>query len=430
MSQLDVLLDNHPMPSWRPVAWPAMIALGSLLAWSNFSQLEEVAVAEGEVVPVGQVKVIQHLEGGIIEKINFVEGDAVKAGDILVQLNLASSGVNREELQVRLDSQLLVRARLDAEVRGLKEPVFPPGVAQRLPTQHQAQIRSFQARKRQQSSNLSALQNLVRQREQDLKEIEARSKATSNNLKLARERLKMSKDLLSEGLTPKIEHLQLEAEVESLQGDMLSIDPSTRRARAAISETRNRVREERDRFRSEAQVELVGTEQAIGRITELLKEATEQGLRSDVRSPIDGVVKNALYHTIGGVVRPGEAIMEIVPTGGKMVIEAKLNPIDRAYVKKGMSVLVKLSAYDYARYGGLDGRVMVVAADSSTDEQGAPFFKLVVETDKSYLGEAENELPITPGMLATVDVHTGSKSVMEYLVLPVLKLRHEAFRER
>ena len=430
MSQLDMLLENHPLPSWRPVAWPVMIMLGALLTWANFAQLEEVAVATGEVVPQGQVKLIQHLEGGIIEKINFTEGDTVKAGDTLVQLNLATSGVNREELQVRLDGQLLVRARFDAEVRGLKSPDFPKDAGERLPAQRIAQRRAFDARKRQLSSNLDVQRKQVQQRQSEVMEVEAKGVATKNNLRLAQERFRMSTTLLAEGLTPKIEHLQLEAEVESLQGEMQSLEPSLRRARGAVAEAKSRVNEEINRFRSEAQEEMVKTEQAIGRITELLNEATEQGARAEVKSPIDGVVKNLLYHTIGGIVKPGEAIMQIVPTGGKMVIEAKLSPTDRAYVEENMPVLVKLSAYDYARYGGLDGTVIRVAPDSSTDEQGAPYFQVVVQTDKSYLGNVEGDLPITPGMQATVDVHTGTKSVMDYLVRPVLKLRHEAFRER
>ncbi|MDP4795948.1 MAG: HlyD family efflux transporter periplasmic adaptor subunit, partial [Rhodospirillales bacterium] len=141
-------------------------------------------------------------------------------------------------------------------------------------------------------------------------------------------------------------------------------------------------------------------------------------------------VKNMRYNAVGNVVKPGEPIMEIVPTGDQLVVEAKLNPIDRGYVTVGQAATVKISTYDFARYGGLKGEVIRVAPDSSTDEDGAPYFRVVVQTDKNYLGYNEGDLPITPGMQATVDIHTGKKSVMDYLVKPVLKLRHEAFRER
>ncbi len=430
MSRLEALIEHHPLPSWRPVAWPVMVLLGSLLAWANFAQLEEVAVATGEVIPAGQKKVIQHLEGGIIEQINFIEGDTVKKGDVLVRLNLASAGTNLEELQVRMDSQILLRARLKAEVEGKSEPVFPEDVARRLPDQYRAQKLSFLARKRKLNSNLNVLRRQVRQRELDVKEIETKGAATRKNLKLAQQRLKMSANLLKDGLTPKIDHLQLRAEVESLQGEMKSILPAVRRARSAVKEAKSRINDEINRFRSDAQDELIKAEQAIGRIKELLNKANEQEMRAEIRSPIDGVVQNLQYHTIGGVVKPGDPIMEIVPSGGKIMIEAKLDPVDRAYVREGMPVLVKLTAYDYSRYGGLEGRVLTIAPDSSTDDKGVPYFRVVVTTKKSYLGKVKGELPITPGMQALVDIRTGSRTVMEYLIRPVLKLKHEAFRER
>ena len=240
----------------------------------------------------------------------------------------------------------------------------------------------------------------------------------------------MSAELLADGLTPKLEHLKLRSEVENLDGETKTLGPSIRRARAAVAEARGRVREEQIRFRREAQDELVKTEQAIGRITELLAEATEQGGRAEIKSPIDGVVKNMRYNTIGGGVSPGEAIMEIVPTGDTLVIDAKVNPTDRAYITKGQRTVVKVSAYDYSRYGGLDGIVSLVAPDSSTDESGEPYFRVLVETDKTYLGDREGDLPITPGMQATIDIHTGKRTVLDFLIKPVLKLRHEAFRER
>jgi adhesin transport system membrane fusion protein len=183
-------------------------------------------------------------------------------------------------------------------------------------------------------------------------------------------------------------------------------------------------------FQREAEEQLGRTEQAIAQLEELLAEATEQGVRAEIKSPIDGIVKKLRYYTIGGIVSPGEPIMEIVPTGDKLVVEAKLNPTDRGYVNEGQRSLVKVSTYDFARYGGLDGTVANVAPDSTTDQNGTPYFRVIVQTDKTYLGEEEGKLPITPGMQATVDIHTGTKSVMEYLIKPVLKLRHEAFRER
>ncbi len=429
MNPLEALLNHHPLPTWRPLAWPAMIMLTLTLTWANFAKLEEVAVAPGTIIPKGQIKVIQHLEGGIIMAIFAREGSRVKKGDKLIHLNLATSGVNKEELQVRLDSQKLVRARLKAEITG-RPIIFPDSVAKSLPAQVKAQKSTYLARKRELATNLAVLENLVRQRSLEVDELKAKIKAAKNSLRLAAKRLEMSKTLLAEKLTPKMEHLQLEAEVETLQGALRSLIPTVPRARAAIEEARGRVEEEKNRFRREAQEESIKTEQAISRITEFLNEATEQGARSEIRSPIDGIVKKLQHNTIGGVVRPGEPIMEIVPSDVELVVEAKLKLLDRGYVKEGQSVMVKLSTYDYARYGGLDGIVDFVAPDSSTDENGEPFFRILVSVEKNYLGEREGVLPIMAGMEATVDIHTGEKSVMDYLVKPVLKLQHESFRER
>ena len=197
-----------------------------------------------------------------------------------------------------------------------------------------------------------------------------------------------------------------------------------------MEEAKKRVAEAEESFRRAARDELSKTEQNIARIQELISEAEKQGNRSEIKSPINGIVQKMVVSTVGGVVKPGEPIMEIVPTGDKLVVEARLNPTERGFIVEGQPAMVKISTYDFVRYGGLEGTVIHVAPDASKDENGAPYFRVVVQTDKTYLGSRAGQLPITPGMEATVDIHTGRKSVMDYLVKPVLKLKDEAFRER
>ena len=427
--KLDALLVQNPLPGWRLVAWPVMILLALSIGWANFATLDEVSIATGEVVPAGRIRVIQHLEGGIIQEIYVTEGDTVREGQTLLQLDLASGGTNQEELQVRIDSERLVKARLEAEATG-SELNFPEDVAMRRPAIVAAQRQAYEARRRELSSTIQVMREQVKQRVLEVEELTARSRAVKSNYRLALERLKMSKSLLAEGLTAKMEHLELEAEVENLDGEMKSLRPSLPKVEAAVEEARQRQQETESRFRREAQDQLGKIEENIARVTELLSDATAQGIRAEIKSSINGVVKNMRYNSIGNVVKPGEPIMELVPTGDRLVVEAKLNPIDRGYVNEGQAATVKISTYDFARYGGLEGIVIRVAPDSSTDEDGAPYFRVVVQTDKNFLGLREGNLPITPGMQATVDIHTGEKSVMDYLVKPVLKLRHEAFRER
>ena len=490
MSQLDDMLTSHPVPTFRTIAWSLMLLLSILITWANFAELDEVSVAIGVVAPQGKVKQIQHLEGGIIEEIHVAEGDTVKKGDPLIRLNLATSGVNRKELEARLDGQILVMARLQAEASGEKL-TFPEDVAPRRPDQVIAQHRAYNARIREleftlgvireqikqkelavtelqgkvkileqrqleMAARAGSLRQQVKQKQLEVQELEAKLSAISTKLTLAQERFEMSKKLLADGLTPKMEHLKLEAEVRSLLGEKQTLAVSIPRARAAvdesigkvkeklksvgneienlkleipraqaaISEAQERLKEAQTRFRREAQDELGNAEQSISRLQTLMSEATEQKRRADIRSPIDGIVNNLRFNTIGGVVKPGDPILELVPTGDNLVIDAELKPTDRGYVNVGQPAVIKVSTYDFVRYGGLDGRVILVGSDSSMNKKGVPFFRIIVKTAKTYLGSEAGKLPISPGMEAMVDIHTGKKTVMDYLIKPVLKLRH------
>lgn len=428
-SPLDNLVATVRLPGWRRFAWIAMLLIVAFLGWAYIAEFDEVAIAPGEIVPRENVKVVQHLEGGIIETIHVREGQLVKSGDQLVSLDLRSASMNDAELQVQLDALLLRRARLEAESSGTT-PIFPENVVRRRPGLARSEGATFHARRIERETADKALSAQVVQRQQGVKELKAARRAIAIDLGLARQELKMSSDLLEAGLTAKIEHLKRRREVKKLEGQLATLKPSIPRAEAALGEARARLEEEEFKARRQAFEELTKVEQGIARTTEYLARATDQVRRAEIRSPIDGVVKNLRYHTIGGVVRPGEPIMEIVPSDQNPIVEVRLSPVDRGYVEVGHAATVKVTSYEFIRYGGLKGIVTHIAADANTDNNGNPYFRVFVETEKSYLGEVEGSLPITPGMQAMVDIHTGTRSVMQYLLRPVLKLKHEAFRER
>ena len=429
MSPLRALLDRYPLAGGGAAAWLVMAFLAAFVVWSAFAELDEVAVAEGEVVPEGQVKVIQHLEGGIIRQIHVQEGERVKVGDPLVQLDLALGGVSREEMLVRLDGLLLTRARLLAEATG--QPLdFPRAEAARQPAVVQAEREAYEARRKERAATVSVLREQERQRKLEVDELKAKQKSVAAGLDLARQKLAMSGDLLAAGLTARMEHVQMLSDVEALEGEMAILRSSIPRIESAIAEVRERMREEEMRFARLAQEALPELEVNIARTKELLTRVTDQQVRTQIQSPIDGIVKNLRHHTVGGVVRPGDPIMEVVPIDDRLIVDARLNPADRGYVEVGQRAVVKLTAYDYTRYGGLEGRVSVVAADATTLDGQPPFFRLLVKTDKAWLGSPDAKLAITPGMQVFVEVHTGTRTVLEYLMRPVLKLRYEAFRER
>lgn len=428
-AHLEALVTAHPLPTWRLVAWPFMLLIALGLAWTFFAELEEVTVAEGVVAPQGDLKVIQHLEGGVIQSIFVREGSRVTVDQPLVQLDLRASSVNPEELQIRQDGQLVLKARFEAEAAG-KEPIFPTDVRRRQPQLVATQRRSYDARRRELRSTINVLDNQVRQKELEVRELVAKRQSNQRNLRLAKERLKDSAELLAKKLVPRNEHLKLEAEVEDLESEIKTLGTAIPRTQSTVTEAKERRSETVDRFRREAQEQLGAVEEAIAQINEELQRASEKGARLEIKSPINGIVKNMRYNTIGGVVKAGEAIMEIVPTGDRLIIDAKLNPVDRGFVVEGQAARVKISTYDFVRYGALEGKVSLVAPDATEDDDDGPYFQVLVETDKTYLGEQEGQLPITPGMQATVDIKTGTKTVIDFLIKPVLKMKSEAFRER
>ncbi|MDV7338741.1 HlyD family type I secretion periplasmic adaptor subunit [Terasakiella sp. A23] len=429
MSRLDTLVQENSVNRRSPLVLAIIGGLVGFAVWSFFAYLEEVSVAMGEVVPQGKIKVIQHLEGGIITDIHVQQGDVVRKGAELVQLDLGTGGVNKEELEVRLDGLLLNRARLEAEATD-GDLNLPEEIVEARPGMAVATERSYQARLRDLNSRLKVLKDKMRQRELAVEELEKKMDNTRRNLNLSKRRFNMSSDLLNDKLTSKMDHLKLESEVQKLEGELRTLKTSIPKAKASVAEEMSKIDEEKTAFQREALEELGTVEQSIAQTLELLSKATDQGIRALIKSPIDGVVKNMTYNTIGNVVSAGEPIMEIVPIGENLVIEARLNPIDRGYVEENQDAVVKINTYDFVRYGSLEGKVIHVAPDSTTSQEGETYFRVIVQTEKTYLGDKEGTYEITPGMEATVDIHTGEKSVIEYLIKPVLKMKHEAFRER
>jgi len=429
MSQLDDFLERFPLPSWRPLAWIAIGLLTAGAAWAAQTDLEEIVSTTGVVVPQSQIKVVQHLEGGIITAIHVREGDTVEAGQPLVQLDLGSNGVNAKELRVRVDALLIKRARLTAQRDGT--PIrLPDEPVQRQPHIAAAETATYDNRQRQFESDLKVIRKQIRQQEHEIAAIDARRVSVRKRLDLASQQRAMIRKLYQSGVTTKTRLLDIERDAEAIHGELLGLESEYDKAGEVLLEAQERERQDLTHFQSHAAAELAQVELEIGRQRELFTEARVQQQRSEIVSPIDGVVKRNRFNTIGGIVRPGDSIMEIVPSKDVLVVEAQLSPIDVGHVEIGQPVLVKISTFDYLRYGGLEGTIKHVAADSSADQSGQQFFKMIVETSKNQLEIGDRSYRIKPGMETLVDVKIGVRSVLSYLIKPVLKLRHEAFRER
>lgn len=427
MATLDQVVVRHGTPFWRREARIIVVVLLLLLGWSMFAEVDQVVTAPGKVIPHSKVKVIQHLEGGIVKTLHVRENTVVKAGQPLLELNLATAGMNRNELQARLASLRISKMRLQAESSG--QPLHIPAAdAEAFPEIVAAEQATYRARVGELASIRDVVDGQIAQNRGRIAEAEAKLQSLQRSQGIAQQELAMSTDLVKDKLTSQMEHFQRRSAVERLDGDIAMTRQAIPGARAALEESAARRREEEGKFRRRAADELSDVEQKLGSLQQELGRATDQADRAVVRSPIDGIVKNVRYTSAGNVVKAGEPIMEIVPMKEELVMEISLDPRFRGYVSNGQSAYVKISAFDYVRYGGLDGKVTSVAADTDVGKDDAHFYRVMVSTDKAYLADDPN-LRITPGMQAEVDIHIERRSVLWLLLKPVLKLKHEAFRQ-
>jgi adhesin transport system membrane fusion protein len=425
-------------PSLRAGAWLIMLLLSAAIVWAYFARLDEVVIASGVVAPQEQIKVIQHLEGGILDNIYVHEGDFVKRGQTLLKLTLGIGRISREEKQAELDALRLTRLRLLAQLNN-EQPIFPETLVKLYPDIISAENLAYDSLKRKQVASVKAAQARIEQKKLEISELKAKLSAAYREIGTLKEQFEISTELLDKGLTSKLEHLQLRSSLERLRGDISVLKQTIPKAEKNHQQAIAEKAEMTEKFQNTLSTQLNKTEQMIARITELLSQANDQNLRTEIKSPIDGIVKKMRYNTLQGVVKPGEAIMEIVPQSDNLIIKGQLNPSDRGYINKGQSATVKITTYDYSRYGGLEGKVMRISADSmqrtnNTMNTGAPvqsssYYEVDIKTEKNHLGATREDLPITPGMEASIEIHTGTRTVLEYLLKPLLRIKNEAFRE-
>ena len=425
---LDRVLADLGEPRWRATQRRLLALFVVIFLWTLIGRVDRVVTAPGKVIPYDKVKVIQHLEGGIIKDIVVRENQEVKAGDPLVHLDLATSGINSGEMNARMASLKLAKIRLDADSVGA-EPVWPEDLAAKFPNLVEAETHNFQSKRDERRNSLQAFDNVVTQNRQKLAESRERLVALEASFKIAKQEVAISADLVKDKLTSQLEHFQRQTNYERLSGEIASLRQSITGLQAGINESIARRQQEEARFSREASNEAADMERKMASLSEELSRANDQEDRSVIRAPIDGVVKNVRFQTAGNVVKPGEPIMEVVPLKDQLVIEVKLSPSDRGYINMKQDALVKISTYDYLRYGGLDGTVTGIAADTDLGRNEEQFYRVIVSTDKSWLGSKQGQFPITPGMVGEVDIKVDTQSILWALLKPVLKLKADAFKE-
>ncbi len=397
--------------------------------WASFAPLEETTRGEGKVVPSKEIQKLSSLEGGIIEEMLVKEGDEVQAGQTVARLRdvAASSDLGSNEARY-LGLQAAI-ARLQAEVEG-KTPDFPKEVMEKAPRAVTEEMNAYRTNRDQINSQTIILQQQKSQRSQELSELQIKSGDLNGQVALAREEKGMVEPLVARGSAPKMELLQIERTIKEKQTELNSINSAIPRARSAIAEADARIRDVESAARATAQLELSAKMVEMTAIEKGLVSLTDRKDRTEIKSPVNGYVKDIKVYTQGGVVQPGQDFIEIVPKDDQLLVEARIKPKDIAFLYPDQPAMVKISAYDFSIYGGLPGKVVGISPDAVTDEKGESYYHVRVLTTENALKRKGEVLPIIPGMVATVDILTGEKTVMEYVLKPFVKTVSNSMNER
>ena len=419
--------DSTALP--RITVWLIALFLFAALLWAYFAVLDEVTTGEGKAIPSSKVQTIQNLEGGIVAEIFVREGQIVDKGDRLLRLddtrfvsNMGESEADRLALLARVE-------RLSAEGEG-RPLQLPEEIATAAPGLAADEGALYRSRQQGLASEVSILQQQLQQKIQELAEFRSKVQQYRSSLGLIQSELNMSEPLVASGAISQVELLRLRRSAVETRGSLNATTLAIPRAEAGVKEVERKIEEAQLRFRTEALKELNEVRTELSKITASSRAIEDRVSRTGVISPVRGIVKQLKVNTIGGVVQPGSDLLEIVPLEDNLLIEARIRPQDVAFLHPGQEAMVKFTAYDYTIYGGLKAKLEMIGADTITDEDGKSFYLIQLRTDKSHLGSAEKPLLIIPGMVAHVDIITGQKSVLDYLLKPVLKARAEALRER
>ncbi|WNY98495.1 HlyD family type I secretion periplasmic adaptor subunit [Sulfurospirillum sp. 'SP'] len=429
MSSLsEAVLQKAPSSS-RKILWVIAIAVFWVILWASIAEVDELTRGEGKVIPTQQLQVIQNLEGGIVSEILVKEGDNVKKGQVLLRIddkNFASSFGESRLRYVELKAKSM---RLEAEANAQ-----PFSVNNDTSPEMQKQIAYekslYDSNQEQLLKNIQILQEQARQKENELTELESKVSQLQNSYELVKRELSIMEPLVKKGLVSEMEFLQLKRQTNNIQGELQTTRLAIPRVQSAILEVKSKRGEAELNFKNRAKKELNEAVAEMSRLQEVHTSLEDRVQRTLVRAPVDGTIKQLLVNTVSGVVKPGMNILEIVPTEDTLLIEAKIKPSDVAFLRLGLDATVKFTAYDFSIYGGLKGKLVFISADTITNDRGESYYLVHIKTDKNHLGTPEKPLALMVGMTTTVDILTGKKTVLDYLLKPILKAKQNALRER
>ncbi|MBG7618659.1 HlyD family type I secretion periplasmic adaptor subunit [Herbaspirillum sp. AP02] len=420
----------HAMPRPRLAVLACALLLALLVLWSILAPIDMVVRGSGRIVASEHNQVIQHLEGGIVSAILVREGAVVKKGQTLISIADVRANADLGEGRVKILGLRARMARLSAESSGAASLQMPADLERDDPAVQSEQA-AFAARAAKLTQEMSVLREQAAQRQGELGEAVSRQKSQASEVDLAQRQYKLIHNMLERNAASQLEDIQAAARVQDAQSRLAATDAMIPRLKAAIAESQAKMGEASSRFRSDARTDLTATENELARLQEEIKSRNDRVSRSEVKAPMDGVVNRVMINTVGGVVRPGDPIIEMTPSDDKLVIEARISPTDRAELVTGARARVKVSAYDYGVYGAMEGVVTEISADTVPDENNqrgerSYRIKIAVQRGDSAL---QRKLDLMPGMTASADIIVGRRTVWQYLMSPLSRFGQGALRE-
>lgn len=411
----------------RILIWLSVAAAFVLIVWAAFAQLDEVTRGEGKVIPSRQVQILQSMDGGMVSEILVREGQSVKVGDLLLKVDPTRMVSSLRENQSQYLALLAKAARLKALADGT---VFkpPPEVVKDAPEIVAQELSLFESRRSELEATIGVARQQSLQRSQELISVRARREQAAQSYTLTAKELELTRPLANSGAVSPVELLRLERDVARYRGERDSANSDIPRLQSAVAEANRKMQEVELTFRNGAKSELSETNAKLSALSEGSAALEDRVKQTEIRSPVNGTVKQLKVNTVGGVVQPGKDLIEVVPSDDALLLEARVLPRDIAFLRPGQKALVKFTAYDFAIYGGLEATLEHISADSVVDEKGNAYFLVRVSTVATFIGP--QKLPIIPGMVAEVDILTGKKSVLAYLMKPILRAKARAMTER
>ncbi|MCK8047328.1 HlyD family type I secretion periplasmic adaptor subunit [Shewanella sp. 1CM18E] len=434
--------------SHRLTIWALSALVITFLLWAYFAELDQVTTGMGKVIPSSQVQVIQSLDGGILQEMYVQEGLIVTKGQPLVRIDATRFQSDFAQQEQEVNSLQANVIRLRSELNSItissitndwreqvkiapQTLVFPTALEETDPELTRRQREEYVGRLDNLSNQLEIQARQIQQRNQEIQELASKIKTLTTSYQLVSRELELTRPLAEKGIVPEVELLKLQRVVNDIQGELASLRLLRPKVKSTMDEAILKRRESVLIYAADSRAQLNEMQTKLARMNEAQVGAQDKVSKAEITSPVNGTVKTVHINTLGGVVQPGVDIIEIVPSEDKLLIETKIIPKDIAFLHPGLPAVVKVTAYDFTRYGGLNGVVEHISADTTQDEEGNSFYIVKVRTEFSSLTKDDGtEMPIIPGMLTSVDVITGQRSVLEYILNPILRAKDTALRER